>query len=126
VDDAHEPAVSDTLALTVSQSFFPNADVRVFGTAGEAETELLENRAHAYLASEPEVDFLALQSGGRIEVPIAEPMMASAEGLAVRRGEQELLNFLDAWVTARQTDKWLAAARNYWFKTMSWTSELGE
>lgn len=119
-------AVSDTLALNVSQSFFPNADIRVFDTAEEAETELLENRAHAYLASEPEVDFLALQSGGGIEVPIAEPMMASAEGLAIKRGEQELKNFLDAWVTARQTDKWLAAARNYWFKSMAWAPELAE
>ncbi|MDX1482232.1 MAG: transporter substrate-binding domain-containing protein [Woeseiaceae bacterium] len=119
-------AVSDTLALNVSQTFFPDAEIRVFETAAEAETELLENRAHAYLASEPEVDFLAMQSGGRIEVPIAEPMMASAEGLAVRRGEQELLNFLDAWVVARQTDKWLVAARNYWFKSIDWAAELAE
>ena len=46
--------------------------------------------------------------------------MASSEALAVKKGEQQLLNFLDAWVTARQTDKWLATTRGYWFETMDW------
>lgn len=116
--------VADSLALSVSRTFFPNSQVKVFESAEEAEAELLEDRAHAYLASEPEVNFLALQSRGKVEVPVAEPMMASSEGLAVKRGEQQLLNFLDAWVTAHQTDKWLAAARNYWFATMDWTPQL--
>lgn len=118
--------VSDTLALSVSRTFFPDAEVKIFKTAEEAEAELLAGHAHAYLASEPEVNFLALQSDGRIYVPVAEPMMASSEALAVKRGEQELLNFLNAWVTAHQSDKWLAAARNYWFRTMDWTSQLSQ
>ena len=40
--------------------------------------------------------------------------------LAVARGEQELLNFLNTWVTARQTDKWLPTTRDYWFESMTW------
>jgi polar amino acid transport system substrate-binding protein len=118
--------VADTLALSVSRTFFPKAEVKIFKTAEEAEAQLLDGHAHAYLASEPEINFLVLQNRGRVSAPIAEPMMASSEGLAVKRGEQEMLNFLNAWVTAHQSDKWLTAARNYWFRTMDWTPQLGQ
>ena len=38
----------------------------------------------------------------------------------MQKGEQEFVNCLNAWVIARQTDKWLGTARDYWFKTMDW------
>ena len=39
----------------------------------------------------------------------------------MKRGEQAMLNFLNAWITAHQTDRWLIATRNYWFETMAWS-----
>jgi polar amino acid transport system substrate-binding protein len=117
-------AVADTLAVSVSRTFLPNAKLRIVGTADEAESALLEGRAHAYLATVPEVNFLAIENPRSVYVPFREPLMASAEGLAVKRGEQELLNFLNAWVTAHRTDRWLQATRRYWFETMGWSSQL--
>jgi polar amino acid transport system substrate-binding protein len=67
-----------------------------------------------------EVRFLALRHPDTIDVPVAAPLVAQSEGLAVARGEQELLNFLNTWVTARQTDKWLPTTRDYWFESMTW------
>ena len=112
--------VADTLAHSVARTFFAQADIKVYPTSELAENEILENRAHAYVASAPEINFLALMNRGKGDVPISEPIMASREGLAVKKGEQELLNFLNAWVVARQTDKWLATTHNYWFKTIDW------
>jgi len=40
------------------------------------------------------------------------------------KGEQEFLNFLNAWVVARQTDKWLGTTRDYWFKTIDWMPDV--
>lgn len=117
-------SVADTLAVNVSRTFFPEAELRIEKTAEAAEAAILENRAHAYLATAPEVNFLAIRNPDKVYVPLSEPLMASSEGLAVRRGEQELLNFLNAWVTAHQTDKWLPATRRYWFETMSWADQL--
>lgn len=118
--------VADTLAQSVAESFFGSATITVRPAKDEAEADVLEGRAHAYLASVPVANYLALTHPDRIDVPLAEPLMASSEGLAIRKGEQEFLNFLDAWVTARQTDKWLETARAYWFETMDWMPRLSE
>ena len=116
--------VTDTLAHSVARTFFDQAHIKVYATNDLAEDEILEGRAHAYLASVPEINFLALMNARKVDVPLAEPIMASSEGLAVKKGEQELLNFLNAWVVARQTDKWLGTTHDYWFETIDWVPEL--
>ena len=118
--------VADTFAHSVAQTFFDKATIKVYPTSDLAEKDILEDRAHAYLASVPEVNFLALRNARKVDVPIAEPLVASSEALAVRKGEQEFLNFLNAWVVARQTDKWLGATREYWFNTIEWVPEVSD
>lgn len=115
--------VADTLAHSVANTFFDQATIKVFTSGDLAEKDILEGRAHGYLASVPEINFLALMNASKVDVPMAEPLLASSEGLAVKKGEQELLNFLNAWVVARQTDKWLGATREYWFNTIDWVPE---
>jgi polar amino acid transport system substrate-binding protein len=116
--------VADTLAHSVARTFFAQANIKTYPNSKLAENEILENRAHAYVASVPEINFLALMNRRKVDVPISEPIMASSEGLAVKKGEQELLNFLNAWVVARQTDKWLATTHDYWFETIDWVPKL--
>lgn len=116
--------VAGTLANNVSQTLFGRANIKVFETQELAEKEILEGRAHAYLAGMPEVKFLALRHSADIDLPISEPLLASTEALAVKKGEQELLNFLNAWVTVRQTDKWLPTSHDYWFGTLDWVPEV--
>lgn len=116
--------VADTLAHKVSKTLFDRANVNVFPAAGPAEQEVVEGRAHAYLAGMPEARFLVLKNPGALDLPLNEPLLASSEALAVKKGEQQLLNFLDAWVTARQTDKWLATSREYWFGTLEWMTDV--
>ena len=70
--------------------------------------------------------FLVLKHPTKLDLPIDEPLLASSEGLAVRKGEQQLLNFLDAWVTARRSDQWLQTTRDYWFGTLDWMTQAGK
>ncbi len=112
--------VTDTLAHSVARTFFQQANIKVYPTSDLAQDEILEDRAHAYVASEPEINFLALMNVRKVDVPLSELIMASSEGLAVKKGEQELLNFLNAWVVARQADKWLGTTHDYWFETIDW------
>lgn len=118
--------VAETLASSVTETLFENAEIRVFPTSELAEKEILEGRAHAYLASMPAATFLSLKNPEVVDLPIVEPLVASSEALAVRKGEQELLNFLNAWVVVRSTDKWLASTRDYWFGTLSWVADVTE
>lgn len=122
-DDVVITVVSDTLAASVAQTFFGNASIKSYSTREPAEKDVVEGRAHAYLATTPEVNFLALKNDAAVDVPMSEPLVASSEGLAVKKGEQQLLNFLDAWVTAHQADRWLESTHDYWFETMNWMTD---
>lgn len=115
--------VANAHAVNVAEVLFDRATIKRYDTAELAEKEVIEGRAHAYLAGMPHVRFLALKHSEKIDVPVTAPLLAHSEALAVRKGEQSLLNFLNAWVTARQTDKWLPTTRNYWFATMDWASD---
>jgi len=118
--------VARTHAVSVAEALFDRANIKTYPTVELAEREVLEGRAHAYLAGMSHTRFLALKHSDKIDVPIAEPLLAQSEAIAVRKGEQSLLNFLNAWVTGKQTDKWLPTTRDYWFETMDWASESNE
>ena len=119
-------AVTGTASYSVADMFFDRADVKAYATPALAETEVLEGRAHVYLAGMPAARYLALRAGDEIDVPLDKPLVAHSEAIAIRKGEQSLMNFLNAWVTAKQSDKWLGATRSYWFEAMGWVSELNE
>ena len=112
--------VADTYASSVAEMFFNAADVNTFKTVEQAEKQVLNGRAHVYLAGFSEARFLALRHPDVVDVPVSTPLVAQSEAIAVKKGEQELLNFLNAWVTARQSDEWLPTTRDYWFDSMTW------
>jgi polar amino acid transport system substrate-binding protein len=118
--------VAKTHAVSVAEVLFDHANVKLYPSAELAVREVLEGRAHAYLAGMPHAKFLALKHPDEIDVPVTEPLLAQSEAVAVRKGEQGLLNFLNAWVTARQTDKWLPTTRTYWFESIDWAADATE
>ena len=100
--------------------------MREYPNADDAGRSVVGGRTHALVTSMPEARFIVLQNPDKLDLPLAEPLIASKEGLAVRRGEQELLNFLNAWITARDADEWLPSTHTYWFNTLEWTSLVDE
>lgn len=115
---------ADTLANDVARRVFRNAELRVLSSNEEAESQLLDGSAHAYVASMPEVVFLALRHPDTVDLPLEDPLLASSEALAVRKGEQQWLNFLNAWIESRKADRWITATRNYWFRTLDWADQV--
>lgn len=116
--------VNGTLAHSVTEKFFGKADLKVFTSGAEAGQSVVDGEAHAYLASLTQARFLSLNHPGEIDLPMSDPLIASREALAVKKGEQELLNFLNAWVTSRQADRWIATTRDYWFETLEWAEDV--
>ena len=116
--------VTDTFSEGVARSLFDKAELHSHGTQEEAEKEILEGRAHAYISTLPAVQFVVMNNGDAIDLPLSDPLVGWAEALAVQKGEQELLNFLNAWVTARKADRWLNTTRDYWFESLDWTKDV--
>jgi len=116
--------VTDTFSEGVARSIFDKAEIHSHGNKDDAEKEILEGRAHAYISSLPAVQFLVTNNSDAIDLPLSEPIVGWAEALAVQKGEQELLNFLNAWVTAHKADRWLDATREHWFESRDWMQEV--
>ena len=116
--------VTDTFSEGVARSIFDKAEIHSHGNKNDAEKEILEGRAHAYISSLPAVQFLVTNNSDAIDLPLSDPIVGWAEALAVQKGEQELLNFLNAWVTAHKADRWLNATREYWFESRDWMQDV--
>jgi polar amino acid transport system substrate-binding protein len=115
--------VSKTAANELATHLFSNSTIKVFGTTKEAEQAILKGEAHAWLASMPQPEFLALQYPEEVDLPLVKPVLPYKAGFGIKKGEQEWLNFLNAWVTARQADKWLSATHKHWFQSLKWRKE---
>lgn len=116
--------VADTLAYDVANRVFRSADVRVYDSQEEAEQDLLEGEVQAYVASSPEAVFLALKNPRVVDLPLEELLLSASEAFAVRKGDQDWLNFLNAWIEARKADHWIAVSRRYWFQSLEWLEEV--
>ncbi len=113
--------VEETISADVARQLFSKAKVVAFKTSEQAEQAVLSGEAHAYIASIVETRFLALQHPDKIDQPMKKPLLGSVSGFGVRRGEQQWLNFLNAWIAAREADKWLPTRHKYWFDSLDWS-----
>ena len=116
--------ITDTFTEGVARSIFDKAEIHSHGNKDDAEKEILEGRAHAYISSLPAVQFLVANNSDAIDLPLSDPLVGWAEALAVQKGEQQLLNFLNAWITAHKADRWLNSTREYWFESLEWTKDV--
>ncbi len=110
--------MAETVSFKLAKQLFNKANVMAFKTSDEAEKAVVQGAAHAYLAGMPQPRFLALRHPDKVDYPLESPLLTFKAGMAVKKGEQEWLNFLNSWVTARQADKWLTATHKYWFRSL--------
>lgn len=114
----------DTLSHSVAKMLFGNAKMTIVSTPAEAGQEVVAGRAHAFVSGRVNAQFLVLRHGDIVDIPLTDPLVGYSEAMAVRKGEQEMLNFLNSWIESRRADKWIETTRNYWFETMEWASEV--
>jgi polar amino acid transport system substrate-binding protein len=115
--------VSGSISYELATRLFKKANVKAFKTSEEARNAVVSGKAHAYVATSPQPKFLALQYPQKIDIPMTKPLISYKAGFGINKGEQEWLNFLNAWITARTADKWLSATHKHWFGSLGWRKE---
>jgi polar amino acid transport system substrate-binding protein len=128
LEKANQPEVNfaiveGTVAHDLVSSLFSNATLKQYKTPEAAAEALVAGAVHALVASSPQPELLALEHPQTLDLPLDKPLVTYKAGLAVQKGQQEWLNFLNAWVTARSADKWLSATHDYWFESLEWRTE---
>lgn len=119
-------AVAGTIGEGVAKRLFKQATIKLFFTVKEAGDALVKGDIHALAISNPQPRFLALKNPDVIDNPLSKPLLNSREAFAIRKGDVDLLNFLNAWVVAREADAWIGSTRHYWFETLRWKEMIAQ
>ena len=117
-------AVTGTVAEELADRIFPRTRVELFEDPDAASAALIQGTVDAYMENEPIPTFLALDNPTRVDVPIAVPLLQTRAAFAVNKGDADFVIFLNAWITARESDTWLPTLHNYWFDTLHWRRQL--
>ena len=112
--------VSTTASEDLAKTLFHKATIKSVKTPEEAANAILEGTAHVWIAASPQPEFLVIQHPEIVDMPLSKPLLTYKAGLAVKKGNQELLNFLNSWVTSRDADEWLSATHGFWFESLDW------
>lgn len=102
----------------------PNAQVVEFDDDASARQELINGNAHAWVASEPEPHFSALDYPDELFLPLDKTLTEHRSGMALRKGDADSLNFFDNWI--RENKDWVAQRRRYWFESREWLPLITE
>lgn len=125
IDNLNSPDVAigvigGTISEDAARRIFPKASIKIFGAEAQAEDALVKGLLHAFVRAEPVPRFIALQHPKEVDVPVSKPLVATREAFAVRRGDNDFVNFLNAWIVAREADVWLISTHKYWFESLNW------
>jgi polar amino acid transport system substrate-binding protein len=129
IKDLNRPSVkvtcvAETVSAELAQRLLPKATFQIVKTSQEAIHALTSGEVHAYIASDPLPTYLALEHPEKVDTPLSKPLIATRAAFAVNKGQADFVNFLNAWITAKEADTWLTSAQAYWFESLEWRPEV--
>ena len=102
------------------QKTLPKATLRQFDDDSQAAQEILNGRAHGWMASAPRPRFLALDNPDVAFMPFEENLTKGDEAIALRKGDPDTLNWLNNWVLFYTSNGWLQERHDHWFANRDW------
>lgn len=111
-----------TTAEKAAKNFLPEAKLLKFSDEAASIQELLNGKAAALIASNPLPESLVKKYPEKLYLPLQADFTQEPIGFAVRKGDPDFLNFLNNWIKVTNSEGWLEARFNYWFKTDEWKS----
>jgi len=111
-----------TTAAAAAEKYMPLAEKRLFDDESQAIQELLTGRAHAVIASAPMPAYQAIQYSDKLFLPLEENFTKEPIGFALQKGDYDLMNFFNNWITVVDAEGWLKERKHYWFGTQDWQS----
>ena len=119
-------AVKGTVSADLATKVFPKAKLDLRKTAKEATSAVVNGTVHAFISSSPVPEFVSLKHPDSVDLPLKKPLLTTKEAFAVRNNNQEMLNFLNAWIIAHKADGWIDSSHKYWFKSLKWQPQVAE
>ena len=115
--------VAGTVSEDLARRVFSKAIIQSFQKSDDAIQSVIQGKVHGYVEHNPLPTFIALEHPTKVDKPLSQPLLTTKAGFAVNKGNPDFINFLNAWIIAREADAWLPAAHDYWFKSLSWRQD---
>ncbi len=119
-------AVKGTVSATLAAKIFPKATLDLRKTEKEASAAVINGVVHAFIAPSPIPEFISLKHSSEVDLPLKNPLLTTKEAFAVRKGNQEMLNFLNSWIIAHNAHDWIESSHEYWFNSMKWQRQVAD
>jgi polar amino acid transport system substrate-binding protein len=114
-----------TSSEAAARNRLPQAQIVAFPTARKLYDAVKAGEVDGAFAYAPRTTMAVAQSEGKLDVATGIGALPhTVEAFAVRKGEQSLLNFLNAWVAYWNADGWIAERHKYWFESLDWTARF--
>jgi len=117
-------AVKGTVSANLARRIFPKAKLDLRENAKDATSAVVNGSVHAFISSSPVPEFISLKHPDQVDLPLKKPLLTTKEAFAVKKNNQEMLNFLNSWIVTREADDWINSSHQYWFNSLTWQSQL--
>ncbi len=129
IEDFNAPEVTivartGTTAQRAAETFFPNAQRKYFDKEPQAVQELLMGRAHALIGNAPLPTQEAIKNPDKLFMPFTENLTHEPVGIAMRKGDPDLLNYVNSWIFQVTGEGWIQERYDFWFQTMDWKDQV--
>ncbi|MFW5743535.1 MAG: transporter substrate-binding domain-containing protein, partial [Spirochaetota bacterium] len=113
-----------TTAADAAEKYLPDAELRLFEAETQAVQEVLNGSADAIVASAPLPAYLVVDNPQTLYLPLDETFTKEPIGFALPKGDPDLLNYFNSWITVVEAEGWLAERKQYWFGTRDWEDQV--
>ena len=105
-------------------AYLPEAKQAYFDREEDLLAALLNGAIPAAVVSDQQLRFSVAFHTNKLYLPTEKPLTARPVGIALRSGDQETLNFLNAWVSILLAENWIRERQAFWYEQSSWIKEL--
>ena len=119
-------AVKGTVSASLARKVFPKARLDIRKTERDASSAVINGMVHAFVAPSPIPEFISLKHSDAVDLPLKNPLLTTKEAFAVNKGDQDILNFLNAWIIAHEADEWIKSVHEYWFNSLKWQRQVAD
>jgi polar amino acid transport system substrate-binding protein len=117
--------VTGTLAADAARNRLPSATFREFPDLVSAQRALDDGAIKALAFKDPVPTLMvAAAKPQSYAVGDGPPLARTADAMALRKGDMNLLNFLNGWISARRRDGFLDSTGAYWLTRVDWMERL--
>lgn len=119
-------AVKGTVSADLAKRIFPKATLDLRESTKDATSAVVNGTVHAFISSSPVPEFVSLKHPEQVDLPLKKPLLTTKEAFAIKKSNQEMLNFLNSWIVAHEADDWIDSTHQYWFNSLKWQRQVAK